>query len=113
MPGWGTGIGADMTLGQKQEKFSNMIMLLLIHIHALGYQVRGGHWYRCENCYTGAKNSAHKLKLAFDVNLFKNGEYLTSGKEHEIIHDYWDSIGGAPRIPNDLNHYSLSHNGIR
>jgi hypothetical protein len=109
-----------MTLGEKQEKFSKMVMLLLIHIHALGYSVRGGHWFRCDDCYVGAKNSVHKLKLALDINLSispAHGErprYLTgrdAERAHNLIHNYWDSIGGAPRIKNDLNHYSVMHNG--
>ena len=103
-----------MTLGEKQEKFSRMIMLLLIHLHALGYTCRGGHWMRCRNCYTGAKNSVHKNKLAFDINLCRPGRYLNDEEAregHTLLHNYWDSIGGAPRIEKDLNHYSLEHDG--
>ena len=111
-----------MRLGQKQERFSRMIMVLMLHIHALGYTIRGGHWLRCNNCYIGSENSVHKLKLAWDINLSispAKGErprLLTgtaSKKAHAKIHDYWDSLGGSKRIPGDLNHYSLEHNGYR
>ena len=105
-----------MKLGEKQEKFSRMIVLLMMHIHASGYGIRGGHWYRCSNCYVGSKNSNHKLKLAFDINLAKDGIYLDNEEAEEAhsgFHDFWDSIGGSKRIEGDLNHYSLEHHGHR
>ena len=110
------------TLGQKQERFARAIMLLLLHLHALGYSMRGGHWFRCQDCYTGAKNSVHKSKLALDINLTiapshdERPRLLTGQaaiKAHNKLHDHWDTIGGAPRIKHDLNHYSFSHNGMR
>ncbi len=111
-----------MTLGEKQELFSRLMMLQLIHFHAAGYSVRGGHWLRCGDCKVGAKNSVHKSKLAFDIILSVSpapGERprvltgKTAEKAHSKGHDYWDSIGGAKRIDGDLNHYSLEHGGMR
>jgi len=111
-----------MTLGQKQEKFSRLIMLLILHLHSLGYSMRGGHWLRCQNCRIGKKNSLHKQKLAFDINLTlapspdERPRLLTgtaAEKAHSRLHDYGDSIGLAPRIPGDLNHYSLEHHSMR
>ena len=111
-----------MTLGQKQEKFSRLIMLLLLHLHSLGYSMRGGHWFRCADCYIGKKNSVHKEKLAFDINLTyapskdERPRLLTGTaaiKAHAKLHDYWDSIGGAKRIEGDYNHYSFAHGGRR
>lgn len=114
--------GSAVTLGEKQEHFSRLVMLLLMYFHASGYSVRGGHWMRCRDCRVGAKNSVHKDKLAFDPTLSvspSHGErprVLTgraAEEAHSKGHDYWDSIGGAKRIPGDLNHYSLEHNGMR
>lgn len=112
----------DMTTGEKQEKFSSMIATLLAYLHDNGYSMRGGHWQRCANCKIGAGNSCHKEKLAFDINLSlapshdERPRYLTglaAEKGHTILHDFWDSIGGAERIKNDLNHYSFEHRGVR
>lgn len=109
-----------MRLGERQEEFSRKMMLLMMHIHALGYTIRGGHWQRCEDCYIGAEFSNHKIKLAWDINLSYSpaeGERprLLTGKAaeraHNIIHDEWDKYGGAPRIKRDLNHYSLVWKG--
>jgi hypothetical protein len=62
------------------------------------------------------KGSLHYIRLAQDINLFKDGVYL-QGKEaeqaHTLLHDYWDNLGGAERIPKDLNHYSIAHEGKR
>ncbi len=111
-----------MTLGQKQEAFSRKIMLLMMHIHALGYAMRGEMWLRCQTCPVGSPKSLHKSKLAFDITLSYSPvctirpKVLTgtaAEKAHNIIHDYWDSRGGAKRIPGDLNHYSLEHRGMR
>jgi len=56
----------------------------------------------------------HKSGLGIDLNLYnKNNQYLSSGIHHVLLHDYWDSIGGAPRIDHDMNHYSLEHQGVR
>ncbi len=111
-----------MTLGQKQEMFAQLVTRLLVHLHALGYTMRGGHWLRCEDCNVGSKYSTHKYKLAIDINLsavpIEGGlpRYLTGRQAedaHNLLHDYWDSIGGGRRIEGDLNHYSVEHNGYR
>lgn len=111
-----------MTLGQKQEEFFRKQMLLMMHIHALGYCGRGKHWFRCQNCPVGHPRSLHKRSLAFDIVLSYSPapgirpRILTgtaAKRAHNKIHDYWDSIKGAKRISGDLNHYSLSHGGMR
>lgn len=111
-----------MTLGEQQEAFSRKIMLLMMHIHALGYAMRGEQWLRCQDCPIGHKRSLHKSKLAFDITLAITPargirpKVLTgtaAEKAHAEVHDYWDSLGGAKRIPGDLNHYSCARGGMR
>ncbi|SDP84261.1 M15 family metallopeptidase [Desulforhopalus singaporensis] len=101
-----------MTLGQKQEHFAKMVTQLLVFAHIKGYRIRFGHAFRCTNCHAGNKNSLHKLKLAIDLNLFKDGKYLTSTEDHKQLGEFWESLGGAwgGRF-NDGNHYSLEHDG--
>ena len=109
-------------LGHKQEQFSRKMMLLMMHIHALGYCMRGEQWLRCQTCPIGHKRSLHKSKLAFDITLSYSPavgikpKVLTgkaAEKAHAKVHDYWDSIGGSKRISWDLNHYSLAYQGMR
>lgn len=103
-----------MTLGKKQEKFSRMLVYLLVYIHSKGYNVRMGHVFRCDDCNTGKEHSVHKLKLAVDINLFWNGTYLTSTEDHREFGEYWESLGGSwgGRF-GDGNHYSIEHNGVK
>ena len=102
-----------MTLREKQSKFAQMVARLLITAAARGYDVTFGDAYRDPRCPYGSKNSLHKKRLAIDLNLFKNGKWLTDGSGHDELHDLWDKWGGAERIKGDLNHYSLEHEGRR
>ena len=99
-----------MTLGEKQRAFSKALAQLILYAYEQGYEISMGDvWAK-----TGHKvNSNHHIRLAADLNLFKNGVYLTDGTGHDILHDYWDTLGGAKRIDRDLNHYSFEHKGRR
>lgn len=64
----------------------------------------------------GHIKSGHKNKLAIDLNLTKDGVYLEGSiaeTAHGLIHNWWDTMGGAKRIPDDLNHYSIEYEGMR
>ena len=113
-----------MTLGTKQEHFTKALPLLILYAQYHGYGVRMGDVFRDPRLHGqigekkgyGHKNSCHKLKLAADLYLSKNGKYLTGSDAedaHEFLHDFWDMLGGAERIPHDLNHYSFEHEGMR
>ena len=103
-----------MTLGDKQKLFSRLVPRLLDKAHELGYEVTLGHAMRCQDCKVGKPYSLHKSKLAIDLNLFKNGKYLTKTSDHEPLGLYWESLnplckwGGRFQ---DGNHYSITHGG--
>ena len=101
-----------MTLGQKQEKFAKMIAELILWACDQGYRIRLGHAMRCQNCKAGREVSLHKIKLAADLNLFKDGKYLTATEDHRPLGEKWESMGGSwgGRF-NDGNHYSIEHDG--
>jgi hypothetical protein len=103
-------------LGELQRKFPLMRAKLTIFAYDAGYELTDGEGFDDDG--TGhMKGSCHYVKLAQDFNLFKDGVYLDKGpameEGHGLLHDYWDSIGGAPRIAKDLNHYSLLFQGRR
>ena len=113
-----------MRLGEQQELFMRLLPRLIDHVHALGYEIRGGDLFRDPRTHGkmgikvgyGHRNSNHKQKLAIDLNLTLNGIYLTgldAKTAHNLVHDFWDEQGGAKRIPHDLNHYSLERDGMR
>lgn len=102
------------SLGEKQEQFAVMVQHLLTFAHSNGYSIRLGHVLRCRDCKVGKVKSLHKEKLAIDLNLFKDGKYLSSSEDHKVLGEFWESIGGSwgGRF-NDGNHYSLEHDGMR
>ena len=99
-----------MRLGKKQELFSRLVPRLLDKAHELGFEVRIGHVLRCMQCPVGRKTSLHKSKLAIDLNLFKNGDFLTSTEDHRPLGEWWENQHELCRWGgrfNDGNHYSL------
>jgi hypothetical protein len=102
-----------MSLGTEQRKFVAMIGKLIIYTYEmLGYELTFGESYD-DDGVGHMKGSLHYVRLAQDFNVFKDGVFLTDGTGHKEMHDFWDSIGGAPRIEKDLNHYSLVWEGKR
>lgn len=97
-----------MTLGERQEDFSLMLGKLLVWAGGQGYRIRIGDVFAREGHKEG---SNHYLKLAADLFIYKPGAKSQDIEAHRRMHDCWDSLGGAPRIENDLNHYSLEWKG--
>lgn len=97
-------------LGERQRRFPLMIAKLIIKAYELGYEVTFGEGYD-DDSVGHMRGSLHYVKLAQDLNLFKDDVYLTDGTGHDVLHDYWDELGGAPRIAKDLNHYSITYGG--
>lgn len=111
-----------MTLGQKQRQFTEMVGKLIAFAYANGYELSFGDAYRDPRVFGmmgdykgyGRRLSNHKIRLAVDFNLFKDGVYCTDTEDHKPLGEYWESIGGSwgGRF-NDGNHYSLEHLGRR
>ena len=111
-----------MSLGKKQRKFSRMIAELILWAYDQGYEISFGDSFRDPRLHGafgekkgyGSKNSLHKMRLAADLNLFKDGVYLNKTSDHEPLGEKWEEMGGAwgGRF-NDGNHYSLEHNGFK
>ena len=109
-----------MKLGEKQELFAQLIAQHITWLYSKGYKVRGGDWFRDPRLHGkvgvkkayGSKFSQHKRKCALDINLFKNGKFITSTAGHRESGEKWKSRhalcswGGDFRSP-DGNHYSL------
>lgn len=111
-----------MTLREKQSKFSAMVARLIDKALELGYEVTLGDAYRDPRLHGaigikqgyGHSKSCHKLRLAIDLNLFKDGKFLPSSEDHKQLGEWWESQGGTwgGRFK-DGNHYSLSHDGMK
>lgn len=109
-----------MTLREKQSKFVLMVAQLINKAIELGYELTLGDAYRDPRLHGqlgekkgyGHPKSCHKLRLAIDLNLFKDGKYLEGTEAHRPLGEWWESIGGSwgGRF-NDGNHYSMEHEG--
>ena len=110
-----------MTLGEKQELFMRLLPRLIDHAHELGFSLRGGDLFRDPRSHGemgepgpyGHANSKHKLKCAIDLNLFKDGKFLTETHDHFELGMYWEGLnahckwGGHFSTP-DGNHYMVT-----
>ncbi|BAV81135.1 hypothetical protein [Vibrio phage CKB-S2] len=114
---------ATVTLGDKQRAFVRMLADLIMFAYESGYELTQGDGFRDprtngkigEKKGYGHPNSNHKRRLAQDYNLFIDRVWITSGENPawRVLHDYWESIGGAPMIEGDPNHFSVEWNGQR
>lgn len=113
-----------MTLGEKQKAFAKAIPRLIDKAHELGYEISLGDAFRDprvhgtigEKVAYGHRNSCHKAKLAIDLNLFKDGVYLSRTEDHRILGEWWEAQGEDHTWGgqfDDGNHYSFAHNGMK
>lgn len=112
------------TLRQKQSRFALMVAKLIAQATILGYEVTLGDAYRDPRLHGqlgekkgyGHPKSAHKNRLAIDLNLFKGGAFLGSTDDHKQLGEWWESQAPDARWGgrfNDGNHYSLEHEGVK
>ena len=107
---------ADVSLRKKQSQFALNVAMLILEAEKRGYEVTLGDAYRDPRAtfpYSHPKSN-HKNRLAIDLNLFKDGEFIKDSRGHRDLHAWFEEYcGGAPMIDNDPNHYSFEHEGMR
>lgn len=118
-----------MTLREKQSLHVRFVGLLIEFAYQNGYELTWGQTLRSKeeaarNAASGAgiSNSLHNVGLAVDLNLFKDGRWLTDSESHRPLGDFWKSLhpecrwGGDFRDKHgrpkpDGNHYSIEFEG--
>lgn len=112
----------DLSLGERQRLLTKLLPRLLNYAHRNGYEVTLGDAYRDPRVFGkvgeekgyGEPYSNHKSRLAIDLNLFKDGRYLTKTSDHYKLGKYWEELhpltcwGGRFA---DGNHYSITYKG--
>lgn len=110
---------------QLQQEFAQNVARLIQKAAELGYGVTFGDAYRSPEqaaanaqAGSGIARSLHCERLAIDLNLFKDGRYITDGEGHRELGAWWKMIGPMYRFGGDFqrkdwNHYSLSPDGVR
>ena len=84
-----------------------MVALLILFAYEKGYELSFGDAFAQDGHIDG---SFHYSRLAIDLNLFRDGKYLTNTEDHKPLGDFWESLdpqcswGGRWK---DGNHYSL------
>lgn len=118
-----------MTLGEKQRLFARLVPRLLDKAHELGCEITFGDLYRDPRLHGavgekkgyGHPRSAHKNRLAIDLNLFddidNDGDldYLAMTEHHRPLGEWWEKQHELCRWGgrfNDGNHYSFEHDGV-
>lgn len=92
-----------MSLRQKQSIFAFLSARLMLYMNENGYEFTYGETYRSPEeaarlvkLYKAGKgpkatlNSLHSKKLAIDLNLFKNGKYLSDTESHRMFGEWWE-----------------------
>jgi len=98
-----------MSLGKARRAFSSRMGLLYHYMDHLGLEWAKDHGTTCDGCPKHMDGSNHGRGLAEDILIYgPNGEYPHPEWQevYSKLHDYWDAVGGAERIANDLNHFS-------
>jgi hypothetical protein len=114
------------TLGQRQRRFLPLVAKLIDFAYAQGYELTEGEGYRTPEQAalnaqhgSGIANSLHTLRLAVDLQLFKDGIYQTDSAAYKALGDFWKGLdpecawGGDFQSRPDGNHFSLSWGGIK
>lgn len=110
-------------LHNKQVQHVLDVALLILKAKELGYELTWGETLRSQkeadqNQHSGAgiSHSLHLIGLAVDLNLFKDGVWLTKTEDHKPLGEYWKSLRPGNRWGGDFkdgNHYSVEHEGVK
>lgn len=108
-----------LTLRQKQSVFAQLVARLISRACDEGFEVTLGEAYRPQETAElyarqgrGIAKSLHTQRLAIDLNLFKDGKYLSSSESHRPLGEWWRlqhracRWGGSFSRP-DGNHYEV------
>jgi hypothetical protein len=113
-----------MSLRKKQSEFAKLVPRLIDKAYELGFEITLGDAFRDSRVHgdLGVRksyshpNSAHKVRLAIDFNLFKDGEFLEGTESFRPIGEWWEQQHPDARWGgrfNDGNHFSFEHAGVK
>ena len=94
---------------EKKLKFTNHFSVLIQFAIAMGYQIA----FDKEHC-EHMPASLHYLGLAKDINLYKNGVYLTKTEDYKPLGKFWKSLDNQCCWGGDFLdgcHFSIRYQG--
>lgn len=116
-----------MNLLELQNVFAVSVAGLILQASKLGYLITLGEAYRPPETAAlyakegiGIVHSAHCSRLAIDVCLFKDTEYLTDIDSYRALGEYWKAqstelvrtVWGGDFSKPDPDHFSVFHDGV-
>lgn len=113
------------TLGQLQRAHVLLTAKLIEFIYAQGFEATWGETFRtpaqaAANAASGAgiSNSLHIKRLAVDLQLFKDGVYITDPTAYKPLGAYWKTLDplacwGGDFKSVDADHFSLTYGGVK
>ena len=105
-----------MSRRSKQSEFMICVADLILWAHGEGFGLTGGDlWRSPEECIRrGKEDSVHGMRLAIDLNLIIDGDYISDGEAHRPMGEFWKSLHDDACWGGDWgdgNHYSFEHQG--
>jgi hypothetical protein len=113
-----------VSIRPQQVEFARLVPRLIDKAFELGLEVTLGDVFRDPRVFGpigqkrgyGHPRSAHKQKMAIDLNLFRDGAYLDSTEAHRELGEWWEKQHPLARWGGrfeDGNHYSFEVGGIK
>lgn len=121
-----------------QQQFSLSLARLIIELDNHNFKITMGECWRSDETAQlyeaegkGISGSLHRLRLAVDLNLFKNGKFLTSPEDYRLAGEMWESLStstyvhswggrftrkmpGGEVVPSpDADHFSIQWDGVK
>lgn len=113
-----------MSLLHTQSEFARLVPRLIDKAYEMGFEVTLGDAFRDPRVHGdlgvkqgyGHPRSAHKSRLAIDLNLFQGGKFLPGTEAHRPLGEWWEKQHELARWGgrfNDGNHYSMEFGGVK
>lgn len=111
------------TESELQKQFAHDVAILIQEAERMGFGVTLGEAWRTPEMAKmyadqgkGISGSLHIRRLAIDLNLWKDNEYLKKTEDHAGLGAWWKSLGPEHCWGGDWgdgNHYSITPDGGR
>lgn len=105
-----------MTLNEMQTLHVELIAKLITYVYSQGYALTWGEAYRTPQQAewdaehgTGIAQSVHCDRLAVDLQLFKDGAYLTNSTDYAFMGAFWKQLDPRCRWGGDFHTVDADH----